>query len=205
LIFNSGYTRSAPYFFNWLLKNQGLGIVVPTYTPKGEQTALDKIINAPVLSNILGRWIKVSDYGRSEELKQVSGAVQQEKAKASLERNDAVDAAVKQFNSGDKSLQSRVEIQKKLVKDMVGSSTPAGDQAAEANRLIKKFNLQVLKGRGDANTDSLIYAVSNEEKTQLLLNIKKNMPRDEFVKFVNEMHQQKVIGDDVITGLKKLE
>jgi hypothetical protein len=192
--FKAGIKYSLPILLQWLVKNQGLGIIFPSYKPD-DPTELEKILTAPVLSNILGRWIKVSDYGVIEQLQKVSGNIDQEKAEQLLRERNTIDEAIKAYQK-ESSTVKRIAIQNKVVSDI------GGDKTKRTNTL-KKFKIGVLRGQGDIMMNSLIDASTNAEKIELLTNIEKEMSKEQFDELVKTARKEKVISDEVYQEFKK--
>jgi hypothetical protein len=67
-------------FAGWMSNNAGLGIVYKFNSNNVDtvKTELEKVIGYPVLSNIVGRFVKVSDYGKRETLKKAKEKVRSE-------------------------------------------------------------------------------------------------------------------------------
>jgi hypothetical protein len=198
--FKAGPNHSFPIMLNWLVKNQGLGIMFPSYSPDNP-TGLEKVLNAPFVSNILGRWIKVSSYGETETLNEVSAGVNQKNAVQTLKNRDILDKAIKSYqaNPGDKRA-----IQNKLVKDIVGkSSGNTGDAKTKETNTIKKFNLGIIHRQNDTNINALIDASTNDSKTQLLKTMKANLSEGEFTRIYNLAKKEKIISDNVVKDFIK--
>ena len=192
--FKAGMKYSLPIFLSWLAKNQGLGIFFPTYQPEYPST-LEKVLNAPFISNILGRWIKVSDYGEVEKLNKVSAGVEKERAGRLLEERKIIDDAIKEYTNNP-SLTKKLELRRKI-KEEIG-----GDKTKKTNT-VKKFEIGILRGQQDQNLNSLIDANSNEEKVSLLLEIEKQLSKEEFEELYKLARKEKVISEDVIKEYRK--
>ncbi|KKT30395.1 MAG: hypothetical protein UW18_C0017G0020, partial [Microgenomates group bacterium GW2011_GWF1_44_10] len=201
--FKAGPKYSFPIFMDWLIKNQGAGVIMPSYTPEGDLTNLEKILNLPLISNILGRWVKVSDYGQSETLKEISTEADKEAAQKTLENRQAVNDAIKAYKAGPKTAERRIEAEKAMIKERLGEGPYDSKERESANRLISQFKVGLIKGNADANTDAIIYANTNAEKVKILQHIKTGMEEAEFKDFVNGLHDNKLISDEVIIELKK--
>lgn len=200
--FKAGWKYSAPIFFDWLAKQQGVAIVAPGYKPNGATTPLQDTLNMPVVNNILGRWLKVTDYGQKEDLMEVSAKVDKQKAQESLIRREAVDKAVKEYEAGSKSMSERWRIQRQLVKDVIGTPRTT-EEKTKATNLEKQFKLGIQKGKADPNIDALIYAGTNDEKVQILNIIQKKMGADEFSNFAREMVREGVMSTEVLKKFRK--
>lgn len=198
--FNAGFSYSLPLFVDWLVKQQGSGVVLPSYVPKNP-TKLQEALSYPFVSNVVGRWIKSSDYGQTEANKKIQANIDREKAQKTLDTRDKLDKAIKQYQAGNKSNDSKILILRQLVKDTVGPLNSVAAKTARTN-VIKKFNVGLLKGSSDALTNSIIDATSNDAKTQIILSAKDGLGSG-YNDFVKNLYRQKVISVNVLTALRK--
>jgi hypothetical protein len=199
--FKAGWKYSLPIFLDWLVKQQGGGIVVPSFTPQGDQTELQKFLNLPFLSNIAGRWVKVSDYGKTERNTAIKKEVEQKQAQKSLDVEKKVEDAVKKYQESDRSPESMRKIERDLINSVVPKITSSADKTKRTNT-IKKYRIGIIRGKADPQVNALINATSNEAKVELLQSYKKDLGSgyDEFVK---DMLRQKVISSNVFSELRR--
>jgi len=197
--FKAGMSESWPKMRDWLLKNQGLGVFYPTYKPE-DPTDLEKILTKPFLSNILGRWVRVSDYGKTEKLRAISKDIEKERSKRLLREREIIDDAIKEYKSGKT---SKFQLEKRIVKDIVGDPPYTKDRKTKQTNTIKKFRIGIIRGEGDVNMNSLIDANTNAEKVELLLEIKKKLSDKDFDELLNVAKKNKIISNDVIKEYKK--
>ncbi len=93
LVGKAGGTRELKAFAKYMSNKVGGGIVhrFSTDNPHEIEIEIEKWIAIPGLSNILGRWIKVSDYGISEKIrKEVIEPIRAEDAEKTLKARDAI-------------------------------------------------------------------------------------------------------------------
>ena len=131
-------------FAGWMSNNAGLGIVYKFNSNNVEtiKTTLEKVIGYPVLSNIVGRFVKVSDYGKRETLKKAKEKVRS----ANDLQNHLVGEALKKNLKGEKPTQQ--------------------EQVAlflKYDTLPDKYKNLVQKMYGDVYVQEIINAKSNEE------------------------------------------
>jgi hypothetical protein len=89
----AGGIREAKEFAKYMSNKMGGGIVhrFGTDNPHEIEKEVEKWIAIPGLSNILGRWIRVSDYGVSEKIrKEALGPIRAELAERRLKARDAL-------------------------------------------------------------------------------------------------------------------
>jgi hypothetical protein len=72
LVAEAGGTREAKAFAKYMSNKMGGGIVhrFKTDNPHKVEKEFEKYIAIPGLSNVVGRWIKVTDYGKSEKIRE---------------------------------------------------------------------------------------------------------------------------------------
>lgn len=206
--FAAGVKYSLPELVNWLIQNNGGGIIIPNYTPGDtDMTTLQKVLSVPGLSNILGRWIKVSDYGQTEQLREISNEAKSEAAVKRIEKNKSIDEAYNDYKKSDRSDEAYKEIATKLVEDVIGKplSEIKGDEATEANAVLKSLNRTIIKGRADPEVNALIFARSNAEKAELLVPILAGMKQKEAADFIKQMVDEKIITTDVLSKYSELQ
>jgi len=204
--FEAGGMYALRPFVNWQLQTLGLGTIWRGYVSQQApetKTWTQKLVETPVLSNILGRWLKVSDYGKTEMNRRIVQNEERENAKRLLEERRKLDEAVREYRGGDQSLSRRLAAERQLVKDVVGKPPYSGTRKAKATNTKKKFRIAIIKGTADANVTSLIYANTNAEKTALLKEIKEDMSVSEFSKLKRMLIDEKIVSKNVFNELRK--
>lgn len=198
--FKAGFKYSLPLFVDWLAKNQGAGIMLPSYVPK-DPTKLQQVLSYPFVSNVIGRWLKSSNFGQTEGNIRINQNIDRQNAQQNLETRDKLDKALKEYKSGEQSKERKVKIVRKLINDVVGTVRTSDDKRKRTN-LIKKFEISLARGQNDPLTNSIIDANTNDAKIQILLNAKKNLGSG-FKSYVNTLYKQKVLSVNVIKELNR--
>lgn len=204
--FEAGGMYSLKPFVNWQLKTLGVGNMWRGYVSQqapDTKTWVQKMVEAPILSNIIGRWIKVSDYGKSEKNQQIIKNEERRNARRLLEERRKLEDAVSEYQDGSPSYTRRTSIERQLIKDVVGDPPYSGTRKAKATRTKKKFRIAIVKGTADANVTSLIYSNTNSEKLALLKEIKKDMSPAEFRDLKGRLLESKIVSERVFRDLKK--
>ena len=204
--FQAGGKYALKPFVSWALNTVGLGVVFKSYSSfqaPESKTWIQKVTEAPVLSNILGRWIKVSDYGQYEKNKKITDSVKQQSARDSLERNTLIDKAVTDYRAGEQTPQRRIDFERKLRTDLFGEPPYDPSTEAKITNSVKKFRVGVIRGKADQNINSLISATSSEEKIQLLQAIKSNMDAKEFGELKETLLREKVVSGEVFSQFER--
>lgn len=168
-IFEAGGVRSLKAFGKYLANKSGVGIIQKFDTNDVEtiKTQIEKDLNIPGVMNTIGRFIKVTDQGRSEEYREAVSGGRKEKINTQLDVNDAIADAI---NSG-KTLPAHInKLYKKLVTDklIVGG---AASMKAFARKFKRKQSYQV----NLPEVRAIRSARSNAEKIKLLNIYEKKM------------------------------
>jgi len=204
--FKAGGKYSLKPFITWELNNLGAGVFIKTYTTQQApetKTWVQKIIEAPLLSNIVGRWLKVSDYGQKEENWKIIDDLKQESAERSLERRELVDKYVDKYKKEKPGVVGKIEMEQALTKELLGHDSPENsDEKREVTNAIKKFDIGILRGKDNQNINSLIDASTNTAKVELLLKFKENLSKEEYEEILQVAKDNKVISDDVVDKLE---
>lgn len=158
-LFKAGTKETHIAMAKWMANQLGASIVYrfKTEEPDKVKTELEKVLGLPIVENIVGRWVKVSDYGRSEI---VRAAVEEEREKRSREI-----------------LQLRKIVDKKLRGEKL---TPAEQAFAEQNKQYIKQREKRAKVRktGDVYERQLMAAATQKEKDAIHLRILKIEGKD---------------------------
>jgi len=154
LIWKAQDIRTNKAFFKYIANKSGAGLI---YRFKSDsdveiKTTLEKIINYPILSNILGRFIKVTDYGEKEHIKQdILQPIQERRAREILDAHEAIQKMV------------------------TGEPLTPKDQAAIlreemlGTQVVNRNIIAVLGRRyGSAYSEALLTASTKEEKMAIL-------------------------------------
>jgi hypothetical protein len=110
-VFKAGGERSHEAFMKWLANKSGSTLVYRFKTNDLDRikTDLERVVGYPFASNIVGRFVKVSDRGIKEEIRDIKYDIQSNRAKEIL---DVKDAIVKWVNG-----ESLSETEKSLIID----------------------------------------------------------------------------------------
>lgn len=207
----AGGDPTSPYalkpFVSWAFQQLGGGVVFKSYTTEqtgDSKTFLQKVLESPVLSNVLGRWVKVSDYGQREKNRDILRRVGSEEAQRQLEERGVIDDYIKRFREeGAQTSERRESLEKELAKEVLGmqESKDKSTLKRKVTNTVKKFRIGIVKGEADQDINSVIEANTNEQKVELLREIKEKQSDDEFKTLLKRLYQLKIISEDVIKGL----
>lgn len=176
------------------------GASVLENSPKGNTSVLENVINAPIVSNVLRRLVRVSNYGQSELNRAAAKEEARKQAIQRIEDKNLVDDAVRSViqNGSDKN-----ETQRELVKRMLEISGKSPDTESRVKRVQNQFNLAVIKGNNDPNITSLMYAATNGEKAAILKRLEADMEPGQFDSLLKEAIKSEVIGESALILFKQ--
>ncbi len=143
--------RTHTAMLKYLANKSGAGIIhrFNTEDLPGVKTELEKILGYPISSNILGRFLKVSDQGIRKEYKDVKEDVRTKRARESLDAREVI----------NKMVLGKGEITK-------------SDIEALAKKNINSMEFAMIKGltkrHGDLFLNELLSSESNEEKAAVI-------------------------------------
>lgn len=177
----AGGTERLKPFMAYLFQQLGGGVFMKLYTNETvprNPTLSEKVVDLPLISNIAGRFIKTSDYGETEKLREITNEVRSDKARESISNKREVFSAVQ--DAYGKSYGEQQAIKKQMIKDILGDKINTKDLRDKKNSLEKRFTTLIIRGEADPKVDALVTAQSNDEKVALLTEYQKTMSKSEF-------------------------
>jgi DNA polymerase III sliding clamp (beta) subunit (PCNA family) len=146
------------------------------------------------MTPILGRFFKISNRGLSESLSEKTSEQEKEEARISLKKKNALIKYTNKFvDDKDADIE---EIFKELAIDVYGDQENVKDE--KILDLEKDFVKSVLKTKNDPYINSLIYATTNKQKGEIILDMKNNLPEEEFKNYIIMLLSTKIIGETAI-------
>jgi len=199
-----GMERVKP-FASYMFQQLGGGIFMKLYTnetvPKNPSLS-EKIASFPLIGNVAGRFLKASNYGEVEKVREVTNEVRSQKASENIANRRVV------FNYVDQAKDmSPAEVQafkKKMIQEIYGGVPKTPSDRTQARNLEKRFDTLRLRGKADAKLDALITAQSNEEKVVLLGEYQKSMSDTEFADLKKFIIKNKVVSPAVFQEFNRV-
>jgi hypothetical protein len=203
-VFAAGGSEAAKAFWGWQFQQIGGGVFGNLFN--GSKTPVDKsipekIVSIPIASNILGRFIKVSNYGRTEMFNQIQEQYAQVDAKRRLEEKEVARTYAEKVVTGE---MTAVEANNQMLTERFGGEPQTEDDFKAAQRLQNRFNLNLKLGKQDPTINALIYARQNQEKAAILAKVKETMEISLFKSLIEAMYSDKIINDEVIDELQEM-
>ena len=190
-------------FLLWEFQQVGGNVFTKFYA--GEQTptkksAGEQFLQLPVISNVAGRFIRISDYGQLEKYRAKLYEIKGEKARERIDENKLINDYVKKYQEEEGEMG---ELSQDLIMDVLGHAVSSREEKLRANNIRKKFKISIEKGKADPKINAMISAVSNEEKVTLLRVYKEIMSEKDFEALRTELLKYKIISTNVLRELNK--
>jgi hypothetical protein len=199
--FSAGGWDAMKPFLQWQFRQQGGSIFMNFSTTPKEKSPGEKFLNLPIISNVMGRFVKISSQGETESLREIKYEIHKEGAKIRIEKTNLVNKYVKQFLSTP--VEGRKQLEVDIITEYFGHYPPANrDEIAEGKRLLQKYRIAQLRGQNNAKVDAIIYSQTNNEKIKLLTEYKKDMSKKDFIDFLSMLGKHKVISREVYMKVK---
>lgn len=203
--FKAGGLYSLKPFLIWEAQNLGLGTIMKTYITEQAPTNkqwYQQVLDAPILSNILGRWLKVSDYGQREDNQKIQQQQQAQAAQKSIQQKELINDYLKEWQASDKSQVKKNELINRFSKQVTQAAAPE-DKQRDGSLAKRKIKLALDLGEYGPNTDSLISSNSNDNKVKILQKVQDEMTTEEFLKYKSLLLREGIISDAVVIQLRK--
>jgi hypothetical protein len=205
--FKAGGEYSLIPFLKWLFRSSGGRIImnfdIAEQSPTTE-TWYTKILKMPILSDIVGRWIKVSNYGDSERLRLIKQEIEQKKAIKSIEETKIINKYIKEYLSEPPSEERKLAISQELVNTLLNDQKlEPNKRREEVNRILKKFNIGIVKRQSDPYSNAIISATTNEEKMAIIDNFAKEKSKKELRDWIALLYKYQVISKDFLKEVEK--
>lgn len=169
-----------------------------------EQSTAQKILELPVLSNILGRFVRISNYGETEQLRHAQGEIKGAEAKQRLTEREAINDTIRDFQQLPAAQQSR-GTQRRLAAEIARELYPTDpkERKDREDTIAKKLALGVVRGKADPLADAVLSATSTDQRIAMLLQAKDTMGHAEYQRWLQEAVRQGVISPHVLGTLRK--
>lgn len=205
--YRAGGAQASQKFAFWMFEELGGGIFVKPYsnslTPPKDKTTTERILSMPVLSNIFNRFLKVSDYGQTELIRDVLNREKTSEAREQLARNEVVEKYVSKAFGKTPAQQHQLAL--KMVEEALGHKPANPDERKTANTLTDKFEKLVLRGKADPRVNALLSATSNDQKAALVDTYQKQMDSADFAELKTFLIKNRVVSPAVFTKVRNLQ
>lgn len=172
-----------------------------------ERTTAQVILESPLISNTVGRWLRISNYGEIERLRQAADPEKQKAAQVRESERDAVADAIADLMRGSEQDREQPALHAKAT-ELVEQLYADADQA-EKNRqrgdILRKLRMGVARGSDDPIVSALMSVTPVAEKVAILRQARSTMSATEFDDWLAAARDQGVISDAVAEELEEAE
>ncbi|MFA7287035.1 MAG: hypothetical protein WC052_05230 [Patescibacteria group bacterium] len=158
-----------------------------------KKTPLERTLSLPVVSNVIGRFIRVTDYGEKESIMQLQKQFQSDEAVQRIEKRETLNKLLDDVREGKSPTAAKVEYVKAVLQG------EPRDKNFKRKQLYaeKKFDLTLQRGEISPQFDSLIYAQTNDEKLGLLTEYRQRMSSQEFNQLLKDARKYNLVSKDL--------
>ena len=190
--------RTVKKFLGWEFQQLGGGIVWKFYPGESaptRRTTGQKILDLPVVSNIVGRFLRVTNYGELEAMREASADVSREEARRRLNEREAVNAAIRLMverpeGARPPSPGEVTTLAVRMAQDLYPDRREAADRRPYLQR---KLRMGLSRGEADPLTDAVLGASSNAQRLAVLQRAKARMSAAEFAAWIQKARQSDVV------------
>lgn len=200
--------RTVKKFIGWEFQQLGGGIVWKFYPgePRPQQlTKGQRILELPVISNIAGRFVRITNYGETETFRATAADVARGEARTRMGERAAVNDAIRtyqQLPSTERTVGRRWQLARQVV-EKVYADESASERGRRTNLVVKKLSLGLVRGEADPLADSVLAAGSNDQKVAILREARKRMGETAFAAWLKDASQHDVISVNVRNALRR--
>ena len=185
-------------FLAYMFESMGGSLFMKLYyneTVPKDPSLSERIVGLPVVSNVAGRFIKVSNYGETEKIREITGEIRTENAKENIKNRRVIFDYVQKAQ--DKPYGEVQAIKKEMIKTMFGGELPkTKEDRLKARTYEKRFDTLKIRGSADARVDALVTSQSNEEKVALLTEYSQTMTKQEFDELKKFIIKNRIVSGD---------
>lgn len=200
--FKAKDSRMVRKFVGWQFQQVGGSVFwkfVPGEVLPRTESPGQKLLNFPVVSNVAGRWLKISNYGEVESLRNIRGAVEREEARARLDQKEEINAVVRQWRSlqpWEQTTEWRRNKAREIVNAVYADASKL-EKAEKAHRLEKTLKIALKRGEADPFVDQLLSATSNKQKAAILEAAKVSKGDADYQEWFADLRREKLISDEL--------
>jgi len=189
--FQAGGTAGLKKMIQWTANTFGLSQFT-TYDPNKNDTLETMVQVLPILNRIL----KISDYGMTEQAKELQGEEKTRRAREIIAEKEVISKYVVRYKNQYQDI-DMYEVGSEVVKDILGHDPETEEEIARERSIRGRLKTAMVVGVYDSRFDSLVYAVSNKEKVVILQKYKKDISADKFNELLETSLNEGIISEEV--------
>jgi hypothetical protein len=201
----AGGQQKAEKFFAYEFQQMGGNIVYKTHFDRPrEKTTLQAVLDAPIVSNVLGRFLRVSNYGQIEKLRAVQREAQGEAARVRLERQGDVADALRAYMKEpppNRTKARALALGRDVANRLYADATPKVRQE-HARQMAQRIRMGAARGQGDPLVDVVLSAGSTAERVAVIRQHFKGKP-DAMHDWLKRARQEEIISEQAAKAVRQ--
>lgn len=141
-----------------------------------QRTKLQQILELPIASNIVGRSLRSTGYGRTERLRETQAQVERGEARRRLTEREALNETIRAYQAlpaGEQTPRRRGDMALDLAKRLYPDDPAL--QKKRLDSLRTRLRIGIQRGSADPVVDALLSATSNDQKVAILTQARQTM------------------------------
>lgn len=202
---DAGLSARAGKFLRYEFQQLGGGVVyrVAVVEQPEDRTPAQKVLELPVVSNLVGRFVRISNYGHTERLRKVEADIRRDEASARLAEREAVAEAVRGLMTQPPPLRgqaAQMQAARRLVDQLYADTAPRDRQDKYA-AVAKKIRVGIQRGGTDPVVDKVLTATSTAQRVAI---IREAFPdRAARERWMQRARREQVISEDVLQAVRR--
>ncbi|MGE0463431.1 MAG: 2'-5' RNA ligase family protein [Vicinamibacterales bacterium] len=202
--------RKVSKFLGYEFQQIGGGLIwrfVPGETRPREVSTPQRVLELPLVSNVVGRWVKVSDFGRTEKLRATRQAVARDEARVRLSERALVNDALRRYQALAPPRQTAAEqrrLAREIVRELYPDARPA-KRAEELRDVLRKIRMGAIRGQADPLTDAILGSTSTAQKVAIVRRAQQEMAPPAFAAWYRRAQRTGVVSTEVATEVRRAQ
>ena len=201
--YKAGGWQATKKFLGYEFQQLGGGIVWKFYpggTRPRERTTGQVLLDLPIVSNILGRWIKITNFGETERLRETVADVQADEARQRLTERAGLNDAIREYQAlptAERTTAKAQALAGALAAQSMRPDQTGAEQQAAVRALLTKFRMGLVRGEADPVVDAVMSATSNAQKAAVILKAAEHWSNAELGRWIAQARQEGVVSEAV--------
>lgn len=192
-------------FVGWEFQQLGGGIVWKFYPGEARpraKTVGQQILDAPILSNIVGRFIRITAYGETEQLRVEQQKVQRDEARRRQRERAAVSAALEAYVALPKPERTPARVLE-LARQVAHKLYVKPEEYSERFQAIRtRMRIGAARGGDDPLVDAVLSATTTAQKVAVILAASAVRSETDLTEWLQTASQEGAISAAVVAEVK---
>ncbi len=203
-VYEAGGSRAVKDYLKWVWQQAGGSVFYSFNTEpiETDKSIVEKIATNPIGKNIWGRFLRVSNFGATEELRGAREEVGQQEAKNRLSDKDFSTQLVEDLRAGKI---KKDEILPKVNQYVLDTYTNDSDRVKAQKRMLDKIELSSIRALGIPEINEITYAETNKQKAAILKKIQETKSEEDFKTLVDKLIEFGMLSEGVVLEFNLLK